>query len=490
MAPTNKNLALALLAGTQFVLVLDASIINVAIPSIGRELEVAAEDLSWVVNAYILMFGGFLLLGGRLADFVGRRRLYMAGLVLFTSASLAGGLAQSGLWLVIARAGQGLGAALVSPAALAILMTLFREGAERNKALGVWAALGGTGGAAGAILGGVLTDGLGWEAVLFVNVPIGALAVALAPRLLPESRAELGGRGFDVAGALSVTAGLALLVYALVDANDAGWGSSQTLALGALALALLVAFVAIEARSAHPLVPLRIFRNRPLRGGNVAVVLNTAALFPMFFFITLYTQEVLGYSPIEAGLAQLPLGVTIAATATLSPRLVARFGHRLTLVAGLGVVAAGLLWFAAISADGSYLSDLLGPSLVVGVGAGAAWVAGMVAATSGGDETESGLASGLVNTSQQLGGALGVAALVAIASARTSDLTAGGEPSPAAALTDGFSAGLTGGALVAALGAAIAAVVLSPREPRALVVPDTPLQSPDETACCAGRGWR
>jgi EmrB/QacA subfamily drug resistance transporter len=490
MSTARKNVALALLAGTQFVLVLDASIINVAIPSIGRELEVAPEDLSWVVNAYILMFGGFLLLGGRLADFLGRRRLYIVGLVLFASASLAGGLAQSALWLVIARAAQGLGAALVSPAALALLMTLFSEGAERNRALGVWAALGGSGGAAGAILGGVLTDGLGWQAVLFVNVPIGALAVALAPRLLPESRAEPGRGSFDVAGALSVTAGLALLVYALVDANDAGWGSPQTVGFGALALALLVAFLAIEARSSHPLVPLRIFRNRALRGGNVAVVLNTAALFPMFFFITLYTQEVLGYSPIEAGLAQLPLGATIATTATLSPRLVARFGSRLTLVAGLGVVAAGLLWFARISPDGSYVGDLLGPSLVVGVGAGAAWVAGMVAATTGGDEADSGLASGLVNTSQQLGGALGVAALVAIASARTGDLASRGEAGALAALTDGFSTGLTGGALVAALGAAVAAVVLASGEPRTRLAPDTEIRRPDETACCAGRGWR
>jgi len=489
MSPPNKNLALALLAGTQFVLVLDASIINVAIPSIGRDLDVAPEDLSWVVSAYILMFGGFLLLGGRLADFLGRRRLYMLGLVLFGSASLVGGLAQSALWLVIARAVQGLGAALVSPAALALLMTLFSEGAERNRALGVWAAMGGSGGAAGAILGGVLTDGLGWEAVLYVNVPIGAVALALAPRLLPESRTEQGRGGFDVAGALSVTAGIALLVYALVDANDAGWDSTQTLALGALALSLLAAFVAIEARAPQPLVPLRIFRNRPLRGGNVVTVLNTAALFPMFFFITLYTQEVLGYSPIQAGLAQLPLAVTIATAATLSPRLVARFGYRLTLAAGLGVVAVGLLWFAGISPDGSFASDLLGPSLVVGMGAGAAWVAGMVAATSGGDETESGLASGLVNTAQQLGGALGVAALVALASARTTDVASGGDENPLAALTDGFSAGFTGGAGVAALGATIAAVVLSSRDPKPEPAADTDVHEV-ETACCAGRVLR
>jgi MFS family permease len=251
------------------------------------------------------LFGGFLLLGGRLADFLGRRRMYVIGLGLFALASLAGALAQSALWLVIARGAQGLGAALVSPAALALLMTLFKEGAERNRALGLWAALGGSGGAAGAILGGALTDGLGWEAVLLVNLPIGALAMALAPRLLPESRMALGRRAFDVAGALAVTAGLTLLVYSIVDANAAGWGSVQTVGLGALALVVLAGFVAIELRSPQPLVPLRFFRNRALRGGNLVTILNTGALFPMFFFVTLYTQNVLGYSPIESGLAQL-----------------------------------------------------------------------------------------------------------------------------------------------------------------------------------------
>ena len=421
MTSSQKTAALVLLAATQFVLVLDASIVNVALPSIGHDLGVAPDDLSWVVNGYILLFGGFLLLGGRLADLLGRRRMFMLGLGVFALASLGGALATSSLWLVIARGAQGLGAAVVSPAALAVLMTL----------------------------GGVLTDGIGWEAVLLVNVPIGALAIAAAGRLLPESRAGLGRRGFDLAGAVTVTAGLTVLIYALVDANDAGWGSTQTIGLAALALLALAGFVAIERRSRQPLVPLGIFRNRLIRGGNIVTVLNTGALFPMFFFITLYTQDVLGSSAIESGLAQLPLAATIAASATLAPRVVARVGYRTALVAGLGLLAGGLLWLAQLPADGSYLSDLLLPSLVVGLGEGVVWVASMVAATSGADESEAGLASGLVNTSQQLGGALGVAALVAVATSRET-------------LTDGFSAGFTVGAGVAALAALLAATLLSP----------------------------
>src|SRR3712207_6747058 len=307
----SKGLALALLATTQFVLILDIAIVTVALPSIGTDLDFASADLSWVINAYALTFGGFLLLGGRMADLIGRRRMFMAGLVIFTAASLAGALAQSALWLVIARGAQGLGAALVSPAALSLVMNLFPEGAERNKALGIWGAVAGSGGAAGAILGGILTDVFAWEAVLYVNIPVGIAAVALAPRLLPEGREKAGVRSFDVGGALSVTAGLALLIYAVVDAPDAGWGSTQTLVLGAISLALLTAFVAIEASAKRPLLPLRTFRNRSLRSANLGAVLTTAALFPMWFLLTLYTQEVLGYTPLEAGLAQLPIALLI-----------------------------------------------------------------------------------------------------------------------------------------------------------------------------------
>src|SRR5919202_3496440 len=309
-----KGLALLLLAAAQFVVVLDASIVNVALPSIGRELHFSQDDLSWVVNAYTLVFGGFLLLGGRLADLLGRRRIFIYGMWLFALASLAGGLAQSDIWLVIARAVQGLGAALISPAALAILTTTFTDGADRNKALAVWGAVAGSGGAVGVLLGGMLTEWAGWEWVLFVNTPIGIAAALVAPRILGESR-DVSSPEWDLAGAVSVTAGLALLVYTLVDANDAGWGSTQTLGLGALSLVLLGAFVAIELRRRYPLIPFSIFKLRTLRGANVIGLLLGMSLFAMFFFISLYMQQVLGYAPLKAGLAYLPLAGLIIVSA-------------------------------------------------------------------------------------------------------------------------------------------------------------------------------
>jgi EmrB/QacA subfamily drug resistance transporter len=459
----HKGYALALLASTQFVLILDAAIVGVALPSIGRDLHFAREDLSWVANAYTLMFGGFLLLGGRIADLVGRRRMFIAGLIFFSAASLLGALAQSALWLVLARGVQGLGAALISPAALSLVMTLFREGSERNRALGVWGAVAGSGGAAGVILGGVLTEGLGWEAVLYVNVPIGVAAALLATRLLPEGREAATNRTFDVAGAVSVTAGLVALVYALVDANDAGWGSVQTLGLIALSLVLLAAFVAIELRTQRPLMPLSIFRNRTLRGANLVTVAMTMSMFPMFFFVTLYTQQVLGYSPIESGFAQLPIALSIIVTAGLASQLVSRAGYKPVLVSGLVIVAGGLVWFAQISPDGTFLGTLLGPSLVVGFGGAFAFVASTIAATTGVSGEQAGLASGLVNTSQQIGGALGLAALIALATDRTEAFDG---PLPAA-LNDGFQAGFLGGAALAVLGAVLATLLLSGRDSRA-----------------------
>jgi EmrB/QacA subfamily drug resistance transporter len=460
--PQRRGLALALLASTQFVLILDAAIVGVALPSIGRDLHFAREDLSWVANAYTLMFGGFLLLGGRVADLLGRRRLFIAGLILFSAASLAGALAQSALWLVLARGVQGLGAAIVSPAALSLVMTLFREGAERNKALGVWGAVAGSGGAAGVILGGVLTEWLGWEAVLYVNVPIGIAAALLATRLLPEGREDAGTRSFDVAGAVSVTAGLTLFVYALVDANDAGWGSVQTLGLGAAALVLLASFVAIERRALRPLVPLAIFANKALRGANVVSLAMTMAMFPMFFFLTFYTQQVLGYSPIEAGFAQLPIALSIIVSAGLASQVVTRLGYKTTMVAGLIVASVGLVWFGQISSDGSFLSDVLGPSIVVGFGVAFGFVSATIAATTGVSGQQAGLASGLVNTSQQIGGALGLAILVAIATARTDAVDA----AQRIALTEGYQAGFLGGAALALLGAVLAFTLLSSRESR------------------------
>lgn len=473
-AGSRRTIAFALLAMTQFVLILDAAIVNVALPSIGTDLDFAPADLTWVTNAYVLLFGGFLLLGGRVADLIGRRRLFIAGILLFSVASLGGALAQSPLWLVIARATQGLGAALVSPAALSLVMSLFPEGAARNKALGIWAAAAGTGAAAGSILGGVLTDTLGWESVLYVNVPVGLAAVLLAPRLLPEGRNTSGTRAFDLAGAVSVTAGLGLLVYALVDANDAGWASGQTIGLGALAAALIATFVAVEARSDHPLVPLAIFRNRMLRGANVASILTTMAMFPMFFFLTLYTQQVLGYSAIEAGAAQLPIALTILAGSGVAAQLVTRLGPKPVIVAGLAILAVGLLWFSRLSSGGSFLGDVLWPSLVMGVGGVLAWVGSTIAATNGASEREAGLASGLLNTSQQIGGALGLALLIALATARTEDVVSAGERVQAVALTEGYQTGLVGAAAIAVLAALIAAWLLPGRgaKPHVELVPE------------------
>jgi EmrB/QacA subfamily drug resistance transporter len=469
-----RGLALALLATTQFVLILDIAIVTVALPSIGTDLDFAPADLSWVINAYALMFGGFLLLGGRMADLIGRRRMFMVGLIVFVAASLAGALAQSALWLVIARGVQGLGAALVSPAALSLVMTLFPEGPERNKALGVWGAVAGSGGAAGAILGGVLTDVLSWQSVLYVNIPVGIAAVALAPRLLPEGRDVAGIRSFDLAGAVSVTAGLALLIYAVVDAENAGWTSVQTLVLGATSLALIASFVAIESRAKRPLLPLSTFRNRMLRSANIGAVLTTMALFPMWFLLTLYTQQVLGYSPLESGLAQLPIAVLIVVAAGPAQQLVTRMGPRIPLAAGLVMVAAGLAWFSQVSAGGSFLADILGPSILAGVGAALSFIAGTIAATSGTSEGDSGLASGLLNTSQQVGGSIGIAAIAAIATTRTENVIAAGERVQAVALTEGFQTGYVVAAAVALVAALVVTVLLPRRSEQPVIETEQP----------------
>ena len=461
-SPRAKWFALALLAMTQFVIVLDASIVNVALPSIGRDLDFSQDNLAWVVNAYTLTFGGFLLLGGRMADLLGRRRMFISGLILFGVASLIGGLAQSDVWLIAARALQGLGAALISPAALSIVTTTFAEGAERNKALGVWGAVAGSGGAAGVLLGGVLTEYAGWEWVLYVNVPIALTAAWLAPRLLAESRDEGRTRAFDVAGAVTVTAGLALLVYTLVDANSAGWGSTQTLLLGALSLALLAAFVAVESRTGHPLMPFAIFRLQTLRGANVVGLLIGMALFSMFFFISLYLQQVLGYDALDAGLAYLPLALTIIVSAGAASQLVTRIGFKPTLITGLVLIAAGLTWFAQVSAPGgSYVGDVLFPSLLAAAGLGLAFVPVTIAAVTGISPSEAGLASGLINTAQQIGGALGLAILATIANGTTDDAIAGGERNPAVALTEGFQDAFLIGAGFAVLGAVLAATLIS-----------------------------
>ncbi len=465
-------LALILLAAAQFVVVLDASIVNVALPSIGRDLEVSQENLAWVVNAYTLVFGGFLLLGGRMADLLGRRRLFMAGLTVFAFASLLGGLAQTEGQLIAFRALQGLGAAMVSPAALSIVTTTFTEGAERNKALGVWGAVAGAGGAAGVLLGGVLTDALGWEWVLFVNVPIGVVVALLTPRLIAESRAGSSTRTFDVAGAVSVTAGLSLLVYTLVDANDAGWASTQTLGLLGLTALLLAVFTAVELRSAAPLVPFRIFRLRTLRGANAIGLLVGMSLFSMFFFISLYMQQVLGYGPLKAGFAYLPLALTIIVAAGVASQLVNRLGFKPVLITGLVLVASGLVWFSTVSVSGSYVGDILFPSLLAAAGLGFSFVPVTIAAVTGVSHSEAGLASGLINTSQQVGGALGLAILSAVATATTSDAMAaagGARSALPAALTEGFRDAFLAGAGFALLGALLAAFMISGRDSRAHV---------------------
>src|SRR5918998_805435 len=367
-------IGLILLCASQFIVVLDASIVNVALPSIGEGLSFSQDNLAWVVNAYVLTFGGFLLLGGRLADLVGRRRVFISGLVLVAVASLVAGFAANEGQLIAARAAQGLGAAIISPAALSIVTNTFSDGAERNKALGAWGAVAGAGGAAGVLFGGILTDGPGWEWVLWINVPVALIVAALAPRLILESRSESATRHFDTAGAVSVTAGLSVLVYALVDANDAGWASTQTILLLALSAALIAAFVAIELRSEAPLVPFRIFRLRTLTGANVVGLLVGASLFSMFFFITLYMQQVLDYSPIEAGLSYLPLSVAFILSAGIASVLVTRIGFKPVLAAGVAFIAGSLVWFSPVSVGGGYVSDILGPSLLAAIGLGLAFV--------------------------------------------------------------------------------------------------------------------
>jgi len=465
--PRGKNLALALLAMTQFVVVIDASIVNVALPSIGAHLHFSRDDLSWVVNAYTLTFGGFLLLGGRLADLLGRRRMFMVGLVLFSLASLAGGLAQSEAWLIIARAVQGLGAAIVSPAALSIITTTFAEGAERNRALGIWGAVAGAGGAAGVLLGGILTSGLSWRWVLFVNVPIGLFAAMLAPRLLLESRSEDGTEGFDIPGAVTVTAGLALLVYAVVDAVNVGWGSTGTLLRLGGSAALLAAFVVIEHRQRHPLLPFSIFRLRTLRGADIVGLLVGMSLFSMFFFISLYLQDVLHFSPIRAGLAYLPLSVGIIISAGVGSQLVTRLGFKPVLMSGLLLIAAGLVWFSRVPAPGgSFVKDVLGPSLLAAFGLGFSFVSVTIAAMTGTKPHEAGLASGLINTSQQVGGALGLAILATVANSRTQSLLSTGVHNSSIALTKGFDRAFLVGASFAIIGAILTAVLISSRDSR------------------------
>jgi EmrB/QacA subfamily drug resistance transporter len=461
--------ALILLCAAQFVVVLDASIVNVALPSIGKGLHFSEQNLPWVVNAYVIAFGGFLLLGGRAADLLGRRRVFMVGLAVVAISSLAAGFAATQGQLIAARAAQGLGAAIISPAALSIVTSLFRDGSERNKALGAWGAVAGSAGAAGVLLGGILTQGLGWEWVLWVNVPVSLIALALTPGLLPESRSESATRHFDAAGAVAITAGLSLLAYALLDASSSGWGSTKIVSLLGLSVALIAAFIWIELRSRSPLVPFRIFRLRTLTGANVVGLLLGASLFSMFFFISLYMQQVLGYSAIHAGLSYLPLALSIIVAAGLGGQLVTRFGFKPILAAGMAFVALGLLWFSQVSVGGGFLTDILGPSVLAAIGLGFGFVTSTIAAVSGVQEHEQGIASGLINTSQQIGGALGLAVLSTIATSRTAHLMATGTSTLPHALTEGFQRAFLGGAVIAGLGFAATLLLIRTRDSRAHV---------------------
>jgi len=460
---SHKNRALALLALTQFMIVIDASITNVALPTIGRDLHINQTDLSWVVNAYTLTFGGFLLLGGRLADLIGRRRMFVVGLTIFGGGSLLGGLSGSSNFLDGARALQGIGAAFVSPAALSLVTTIFAEGAERNRALGVWGAVAGAGGAVGVLLGGVLTQ-IDWRLVLFVNVPVAAVAIVAAPRVLPEGKDPTEVKGFDLPGAVSVTAGLGLLVFAMVKASQEGWGTTGTIARLAIGVVLLVAFVVIELRTKHPLLPFSIFRLRTLRGANLAGLLTGMSLFSMFLFISYYLQFVLGYSAIKTGIAYLPLAVSIIITAGVASQLVTRIGFKPTLIGGLVVLAVGLFWFSRISPTGSYLSDVLGPSILAGCGLGFTFVPVTIAAMTGTSGPQAGIASGLINTSQQIGGALGVAILVSVSTSRIADF--GRAAGTHHALVAGYSRAFLIGCGFAVLAALLSAVVVSGKDSR------------------------
>src|SRR6188472_1361516 len=409
-----KWLALALLSAVQFMVVLDIAIVNVALPSIKVDLGFSQGDLQWVISAYALVFGGFLLLGGRAADMLGRRRVLLAGIVMFTVASLLAGLAWSEPSLIGARAVQGLGAAIITPAALSILSTTFAEGRERNIALGAWGAVGGFGAVAGVLLGGVLTDALSWEWIFFVNVPVGVAGFVLAPVLLRESRDARVNR-FDLPGAVLVTSGLSSAVYAITQAGQKGWLSGETISVFAGSLVLLAAFVAWELRHPEPLMRFGILQTRTVSGANVAGFIMGTALFSMFLMLTLYMQQVLGYSAMKTGVAYLAVAGTAIIWSAVAAQLVTRVGVKPVLVIGMTMLTAGLLWFTQVSVGGSYVRDLLPGFLIIGVGIGFSFVPISIAALAGVTPSEAGLASGLINTSQQIGGALGIAALSTIA---------------------------------------------------------------------------
>jgi EmrB/QacA subfamily drug resistance transporter len=456
----NRWLALIVLCLGDLMIVLDVTIVGVALPSIREDLGFSETSLAWVVNAYLLTFGGFLLLGGRLGDLFGHRRLFVIGITLFTLASLGCGLAGSQEFLIGARAVQGLGAAVVSAVALSLIVTLFTEPSERAKAMGVFGFVAAGGGSIGVLLGGILTDALDWHWIFLVNVPIGVAVFALTLALIPSARGQtLAGR-IDVAGAVSVTAALMLAVYAIVNGNEQGWTSARTLGVLAGSAALMALFLAIESRVSAPLVPLGLFRRRNIAISNVVGVLWAAAMFAWFFLSALYLQLVLGYSPLQVGLAFLPANLIMAFFSLgISAKLVLRFGIRPPLAVGLGLAAAGLLLFARAPVDGNFVVDVLPSMILLGLGAGMAFNPVLLAAMSDVEESQAGLASGVVNTAFMMGGALGLAVLASLAASRTDTLAASGD-SPLVALTGGYHAAFLAGAAFAFAAAVIGGSLL------------------------------
>jgi EmrB/QacA subfamily drug resistance transporter len=465
-ANPRRWLALALLGSAFFMVILDGTIVYVALPEIADDLGFSASGLQWVMSAYLLCFGGLLLLGGRTADLRGRRRVFMVGVGLFVSSSLLCGLAWSPAVLVGARAVQGVSAAIMAPTALSLLMTVFPEGPERNKALGIWGGIGGIGGTAGLLIGGPVTEALGWEWIFFINIPVGLAILAFTPRLLPESVDPSCPRCFDIAGAATVTAALVLLIYGISGAPEAGWTAPQTLAALAAATCLLALFVLIEARSSGPLVPLRIFRPRALVGGNLVLLTAGMSVDGMLLIVTLYAQDVLGYSTVQFGLMTAVMTVMSVVGAYSAQAVVTRTGFRWVGATGMALIAGACLLLTQVSVSGSYWRDIFLALLIFGAGLGAAFVASQIAALAGVADEESGLAAGLVDSSFNIGGALGIAVLSTVAVSRADDALAGaGREGELQALTEGFQAAFAVAVGIAALGALLALVLFRPRSP-------------------------
>jgi len=462
MTDRNRWLALYVLCLASLMIVLDATIVNVALPSIREDLGFSQTSLAWVVNAYLLTYGGCLLLGGRLGDLFGHRRLFLIGISLFTLASLACGVATSQAFLIAARSVQGVGGAIASAVSLSLMMTLFTEPADRAKAMGVFGFVAAGGGSIGVTLGGILTDSLDWHWIFLVNFPIGIAVVALSLKLLPAARIEGAAVKLDVAGAITVTSALMLAVYAIVNGNQNGWTSAQTLGMLGAAAALLAVFLVIESRVESPLMPLRLFRLRNLATANVIGILWAAAMFAWFFLAALYMQLVLGYTPLEVGLAFLPANLIMGVFSLgLSAKLVMRFGIRAPLAVGLVLAAAGMVLFVRAPVDGSFIVDVLPSMMLLGLGAGTAFNPVLLAAMSDVDQSEAGLASGVVNTSFMMGGAVGLAVLASLAQSRTESLRASGD-GVLTALTGGYHAAFLLGAVFALAAAALGAFLLNP----------------------------